>query len=126
MSDLLIPVSIGELIDKITILELKKQKIIDPNKLINIINELDKLVDIKSTLNIKGIEECQEKLFAVNEKLWEVEDDLRELEKKSIFDSHFIDLARSVYKLNDLRSKIKKQINLLSGSSIIEEKSYVE
>jgi len=120
-----IPTSIGELIDKITILEIKLERIDDPNKLINIENELDALESIHIP-HLGGFDDLMRDLKIVNEKLWVIEDAIRRKESKKEFDKEFIDLARSVYLTNDERSKIKRKINELTGSSLIEEKSYDE
>ena len=121
-----IPVSIGELIDKITILEIKNKKIKDKKKLINIKLELKLLNDFvkKKKLNSKLIKNLKLKLFKVNQNLWLVEDKLRDHEYKNKFNQSFITLARKVYFLNDQRSVIKKNINESFGSKIVEEKSY--
>ena len=121
-----IPVSVGELIDKITILEIKNKKITDSYKLSNIKYELKLLNSFvrKNKLNTKLIRDLKAKLLSVNSKLWIVEDKLRTHEHKNKFDKDFISLARKVYFLNDKRSVIKKDINVSVGSMIIEEKSY--
>ena len=121
-----IPVSVGELIDKITILEIKNKKIKDKKKLINIKLELKLLNDFvkKKKLNSKLIKNLKLKLFKVNQNLWLVEDKLRDHEYKNNFNQSFITLARKVYFLNDQRSVIKKNINESFGSKIVEEKSY--
>lgn len=118
----LVPISLGELYDKISILIIKKEKIKNLNKLKNIQTELDLLQDIAEKYDIDG--EFHTALYVVNLKLWDVEDKLRIKEKKREFDTEFIDLARSVYHLNDERSTIKRQINEIYGSTIIEEKYY--
>jgi hypothetical protein len=115
---MLAEISKGELIDKITILEIKNEKITDVEKLKNVRHELETLRKLEFHTAEK------EKLKIVNRELWEVEDDLRHLEKLGKFDNEFIEKARSVYKLNDERSRIKKVINIEQGSDIIEEKSY--
>lgn len=117
-----IEVSIGEVIDKWTILCLKAVKIDDPDKLLNVEKEKDYL----STVIPKDIMEdaLAEKLNWVNKELWVVEDRLRECDKMKIFNDHFIQLAKSVYRLNDERASIKKQINIKYGSEFVEEKSY--
>tara|TARA_B100001123_G_C14886419_1_gene858063 strand:+ start:214 stop:600 length:387 start_codon:yes stop_codon:yes gene_type:complete len=119
-------ISYGELFDKISILEIKKSKIKDKVKLININKELKVLLKIKSRIkkNKHALNKLKRKLTYVNIRLWNVEDKLRKLEKNKSFSKAFINLARNVYKLNDSRSKIKHSINLVSKSSIIEEKSY--
>lgn len=118
----LAPVSVGELVDKITILQIKVEKISDTYALVNILNELVQLKKIQVTPEPQA--EIVTELRKVNEELWEVEDRLRVLEKLKEFDAEFIALARSVYILNDKRARIKREINLFSGSDIIEEKSY--
>jgi hypothetical protein len=115
---MLVEISKGELIDKITILEIKDEKIMDPEKLKNVRHELDTIRKLEFPTPIK------EKLMEVNRKLWDVEDDLRLLEKEGKFDDEFIEKARSVYKLNDERSRLKKTINVEEGSNIVEEKSH--
>jgi hypothetical protein len=117
-----IEVSIGEVVDKWTILCLKVVKIDDPIKLLNVEKERDYL----STVIPKDIMEdaLAEKLHWVNKELWVVEDRLRECDKMKIFNDHFIQLAKSVYRLNDERASIKKEINMKYGSEFIEEKSY--
>lgn len=120
--EILVPISLGELYDKISILLIKKEKITDSNKRENIQKELDILQAIAEEYDIDG--EYHTGLYNVNLKLWDVEDNLRVKEKKKEFDNEFIWLARDVYHLNDKRSEIKKQINLKYGSTIVEEKSY--
>ena len=123
-----IPVSVGELVDKITILEIKNKKIKDIKKLSNIKLELKLLNKFlkKKKLNTKLITRLKNYLYNVNLKLWNVEDKLRDHEYKNKFNQNFVKLARKVYFLNDKRSKIKKDINESVGSKIIEEKSYKE
>jgi len=120
-----IPVSLGELMDKISILKIKKKKIFDKNKLILISEELQLL---EKTLLIsvkdKKIEKYLNKLVKINSELWKIEDDIRNFERKKQFDERFVDLARSVYFTNDRRSAIKLEINNYFGSKIIEVKSY--
>ena len=120
--EILVPVSLGELYDKISILIIKKEKISDPEKLKNIQTELDLLQDIAEKYDIDG--EFHTELYEVNLTLWAIEDSLRILEQRKKFDETFIKSARMVYVLNDKRSEIKKAINLKYGSNIIEEKSY--
>ena len=122
---LLAPCSIGEIFDKITILEIKEKKIKDPEKLLNVQKELSLLQDLVSNIESHNeILDVLNDLRLVNEQLWVIEDDLRELEKSQQFDSKFIQLARNVYITNDKRSALKKQINIMTGSMIVEEKSY--
>ena len=124
--EILIPASTGELIDKITILKIKKKKISNKTKLKNINNELNLLNDIykKSFGKGKKIILYEEQLLNINKKLWVIEDKIRFEESKKNFGKEFVDLARQVYLNNDERSKIKKKINKLTGSHIVEEKSY--
>ena len=111
------PLSIGELVDKITILEIKKQNINDQNKLKNVKFELDTLNSIFNKLNVKNkISNEIKSLREINKKLWVIEDDIRDEERKSKFGDSFIKLARSVYFNNDKRAEIKKVINLKTNS----------
>jgi hypothetical protein len=121
---ILIPVSIGELVDKITILQIKMQNITDEKKLINVKNELDKLQDALLRLKLPDLTAQIKALYDTNDKLWKVEDNIRLKESKKSFGPGFVDLARSVYILNDKRAAIKREINVLVGSDLIEEKSY--
>ena len=127
MSDQInIPISPGELVDKITILEIKKEFIDDVNKLKNINHEYDLLMQIyNNDVSITdGVDELKTKLKNINLSLWKIEDDIRDCERDKIFDNTFVELARSVYFTNDKRSKVKLEINLLLNSSLVEEKSY--
>ena len=117
------PISLGELLDKITILEIKKTKI-RGNKLENIKKEYFLLNEILEEINIKLDNKLFLELKKVNKILWKLEDAIREKEILKVFDEEFINLARDIYKFNDLRSKIKREINILYSSGIIEEKSY--
>ena len=121
-----VPVSVGEVLDKITILQIKLAHISDANKRVNIQNELDALLplvagDVFTTVEMQGL---MAELKSVNAALWDIEDDIREKEAAKSFDAEFIKLARAVYVTNDKRAEIKKQINLATGSALIEEKSY--
>ena len=119
------PISIGELLDKQSIVEIKILKIDNPEKLEYLNNEFKLLKSISSEIkkmNDEKYNEFYKDLFDVNSKLWEIEDDIRECESKNSFDENFIELARSVYKTNDLRFEIKSKINKHFGSSIIEQK----
>lgn len=118
------PVSVGELVDKITILRIKSRRIKDQSKLENINKELQQLVAVFSSLTIPDILMDFIALEDINRELWEIEDDIRQKEQQSEFDDDFIQLARSVYITNDKRSEIKKKINLKVGSDLVEEKSY--
>ncbi|HEY0802094.1 MAG TPA: DUF6165 family protein [Steroidobacteraceae bacterium] len=128
MSEIRVPISPGELLDKITILRIKSARMSDPDKLANVRRELKVLeetwglteytrVDIKADVNA---------LLQVNERLWVIEDDIRDKERTQAFDADFIRLARAVYVENDERAAIKRRINLKLGSSIVEEKSYAD
>jgi hypothetical protein len=119
-------ISVGEFFDKITILEIKKKKIHDKEKLSNVNNELTELRNIEQTYNLKSFQlnNLIKNLYNVNLELWNIEDKIRVLEKSKSFDSEFIQLARSVYITNDLRANLKKEINIKSKSNLIEEKSY--
>jgi len=117
-----IEVSNGEILDKQTILCIKKEKITDESKLENIQKELSMLNDVINEIDYYLVDYIN--LLDVNRKLWDVEDELRLCEQQERFDDYFITLARSVYKLNDERASIKKSINLSTGSNLIEEKSY--
>jgi hypothetical protein len=120
-----IEVSIGEIVDKYTILLIKAQKIKDPAKLENINKELDYLVGVlKQEYPLITDGALAKSLLEVNKELWKVEDDLRDLERAKDFNKEFIILARNVYKLNDKRADIKKEINMKYGSDFVEEKSY--
>jgi len=126
MSQISVPVSYGELIDKITILEIKSERIGDSAKLANVRIELDLLnetwrADPASRIDI-ATERAQ--LHAVNEALWDIEDRIRLKEKARAFDDEFVELARSVYIRNDERAAIKRVINQKLGSTLVEEKSY--
>lgn len=125
---ILIEVGAGELIDKITILKIKSERMTDPNKLHNVKHELDVLSQAcaQHLAPSKELEQLEGELRKVNEALWVIEDDIRACEAQKDFGPKFIELARSVYIQNDKRAAIKKSINELSGSSIIEEKSYTE
>ena len=126
MSEILVPVSFGELLDKIAILQIKSERMGDPAKLANVRNELEALEKTWLAHPAAGndIAELRARLRAVNERLWEIEDDIRLKEKAQAFDAGFVKLARSVYFENDIRARIKKDINLALGSAYVEEKSY--
>ena len=120
-----IPVSLGELVDKISILRIKKKNIMDKEKLILINEELFLLESILTkTVGSKKIKKDLDDLMNINLELWKIEDEIRDCEKIKNFDQKFIDLARSVYITNDKRSKIKLQINNNFGSTLAEVKSY--
>jgi hypothetical protein len=118
------PISLGELIDKITILELKLEFLTDSNKLENVKTELTHLNTTLDELTIPDIVPERETLKLVNRRLWHIENLKRECEKNQTFGEEFIEAARQVYLKNDLRAEIKRRINTIVGSTIIEEKSY--
>jgi hypothetical protein len=126
MSLIQTPVSYGELIDKITILEIKSRRIADPAKLANVRNELDLLnaTWANDAASQTDIADERARLLAVNELLWDIEDKIRLKERAQAFDQEFIDLARAVYFRNDERAAFKREINLKLGSQLVEEKSY--
>jgi hypothetical protein len=121
-----VPVSWGEVIDKITILEIKREKLTSPDALANVRTELEMLTAVAREPLIRNdrLAELKAQLQAVNQALWNIEDDIREKEARQEFDERFIALARSVYRQNDERAAIKRRINDLLGSGIVEEKSY--
>ena len=122
----MVPQSWGELIDKITILEIKSEKLTDASKLINVRRELQELITVRERHfpNHAGLAEASAKLKKVNESLWWIEDDIRDCERAKDFGPKFIELARAVYVTNDLRGNVKREINDLLGSTLKEEKSY--
>lgn len=128
MGSILIEVGAGELVDKITILKIKVERMSDPSKLRNVKHELDVLSHAcsQNLVPSRELQQLEDDLRKVNEALWVIEDDIRACEAQKDFGTKFIELARSVYIQNDKRAAIKKSINELSGSSIIEEKSYTE
>ncbi|MFP4225946.1 MAG: DUF6165 family protein [Desulfobacterales bacterium] len=119
-----IDVSLGELVDKITILAIKLEKISDPEKLANIRKEYELLHEEMAAAGITEAAPEYKGLYQVNRTLWEIEDKIRIKEAEKAFDDEFIELARSVYFNNDKRAEIKRGINLKYGSELIEEKSY--
>lgn len=123
-----VEVSVGELLDKITILEIKSERITDSAKVANVNKELGILRQTwaESDLSATDVSEPMLRLKAVNEELWEIEDGIRIKEAAGEFDEKFIALARSVYFRNDVRADIKKELNLLLGSALVEEKFYVD
>ena len=126
MVDILASISVGELIDKITILRIKRERIRAASAQANIDRELDRLLEIRAGASLDRAElaALEEELFRVNGRLWDVEDEVRSLEQSGDFGERFIELARSVYRLNDERSVLKRRINEVTGSAIVEEKSY--
>ena len=121
---ILAPISLGELIDKITILELKLEFLTDTNKLENVKTELTHLTNTLNELTIPDIVPERDALKLVNRRLWHIENLKRDCEKNQNFGEEFIEAARQVYMKNDLRAEIKRRINMMVGSIIIEEKSY--
>lgn len=127
MADVIkVPVSFGEVLDKITILEIKSERIADAEKVKNVRLELDELSATwnEAVENPSAIADLRNQLKAVNEELWEIEDDIRDQEAAQDFGARFIELARAVYVTNDKRAAIKKEVNLALGSRFVEEKSY--
>ncbi|MBB3226865.1 hypothetical protein FHW69_001466 [Luteibacter sp. Sphag1AF] len=126
MSLIQVPVSYGELIDKITILEIKSQQIKDETKLANVLNELDllKATWANNSASETDITAQWTRLREVNQQLWDIEDRIRVKERAQAFDKEFIELARAVYFRNDERAAAKKDINVTLGSQLVEEKSY--
>ena len=120
-----IEVSHGEIVDKLTILEIKKKNITDVEKLNNITKEYDYLVSIvEKDLGISLSSPEYQKLLSINQELWVIEDDIRDKERNKEFDEEFVRLARAVYYTNDIRANIKKEINVKYSSGFVEEKSY--
>lgn len=126
MENIRVPVSPGEVLDKITILEIKSERMEDPEKLANVRTELALLQDTWANAVSEDdvIRDLHAQLKEINEALWEIEDEIRDKERLKEFDGRFVELARSVYFTNDRRSQVKKRLNLHLGSLIIEEKSY--
>jgi hypothetical protein len=118
-----IEVSIGEIVDKLSILQIKLENITDEGKLVNIKKEFNYLYDIVFK-DLKMQLDDYNRLLAINKQLWDIEDDIRDEERAKRFEDRFIELARAVYVTNDERSRIKKDINIKYGSDFVEEKSY--
>jgi hypothetical protein len=125
-SQLRVPVSIGELIDKITILEIKAERIADPAKRRNVLAELEVLLDAKRSIAIDAADvgPFAKELKSINLALWDIEDAIRDAEARQDFGPRFIELARSVYQMNDRRARVKYQINSTFKSEFVDEKSY--
>lgn len=123
---ILVPVSWGELLDKITILEIKSERITDPAKLANVARELDALRDVVTAAGSlpDAATPLMDALRQVNAELWDVEDEIRDCERNKAFAERFITLARAVYHQNDRRAALKRELNDLLGSELVEEKSY--
>jgi hypothetical protein len=126
MLDIHVPISPGELLDKITILRIKSKRMSDPRQLANVRRELEALESVWAACAPPGggVAADIAALMAVNERLWVIEDEIRGKERAGCFDSEFIRLARAVYVENDERAAVKRRINAALGSSIVEEKSY--
>jgi hypothetical protein len=127
LQEITAPISIGDLIDKITILQVKLEKITDPEKLQHIAHELELLSTTLTHIpQSPELNECMQQLHIINRTLWDIENAIRAKEAAQIFDTEFIELARSVYLNNGQRHAIKRTINMLTGSEIIEEKQYTK
>ena len=128
MNEIKVPVSPGELLDKITILRIKSARMRDADKLANVRTELEALERIWNASPYAAVDVASDvsALLAVNERLWTIEDDIRDKERAQTFDGEFVRLARAVYIENDERAAIKRRLNVKLGSSLIEEKSYAD
>lgn len=126
MNEILIPISPGELLDKITILQIKSERIDDAAKVANVRTELEMLQQVWADCvdEDSEIRDLSVELKSINERLWVIEDDIRDEERNKRFGERFIELARAVYVVNDDRANAKKKVNLHLNSSIVEEKSY--
>ncbi len=126
MDAILTPVSIGELIDKITILEIKAERIADPAKLTNVRAELDGLLPLWEDQHQAqpDLGALKNQLKTINERMWDIQDQLRDKEAAQVFDEAFVKLARGVYQTNGERVQVKNEINRLAGSHLVEEKQY--
>jgi len=125
LQDILVPISVGELMDKLTILEIKSERINNPSQLKNIVHELEALRAVPlGDIDCTMLDKLKAELKRVNARLWDVEDAIRYCDARGDFGGSFIELARAVYRLNDERARLKKAINLASGSRLFEEKSY--
>ena len=126
MARIEVPVSAGELVDKVTILEIKSERIADAGKLVNVRRELAGLSAIVNPLLAANarLAPLKSSLRSINETLWQIEDDIRDCERNKDFGPPFVELARNVYRTNDNRAAVKREIDKLLGSEIVEEKSY--
>ena len=126
MDNIFVPVSPGEVLDKITILEIKSERIQEEEKLLNVRRELVLLKEVwaEKVVDDKNIRRLHVQLKEINEALWDIEDAIRDEERLQRFEVRFIELARNVYFTNDRRSRVKKELNTYLGSEIVEEKSY--
>jgi hypothetical protein len=124
--DILVPVSVGELIDKFTILAIKLREITDPAKLANVRKEYELLLGVIEKHRLRPLMEDDKvhRLTEVNHELWRIEDEIRQCEAKKDFGKRFIALARLVYRTNDERARLKREINVAAGSALFEEKSF--
>ncbi len=125
--ELQVPVSVGELIDKITILAIKSRRINDPDRLAHVVREhaaLEAVAQASGLRSCQDVADLESSLLQTNEALWEIEDAIRDCERHGEFGKEFIELARLVYRTNDKRADLKRQINLVCGSLYLEEKSY--
>ena len=123
--NILVPISPGELLDKITILEIKLARMADESKLANVRVELESLAAVEASLpNDAGLPALRQSLREINEALWVIEDDIRDCERAGDFGQRFIELARAVYHTNDRRAAVKREVNVALGSRLVEEKSY--
>ena len=124
---LLVPISVGELFDKISILEIKAAAISDPAKHRNVMRELGALEAVRrrEIAAMPELAALYAELKSANRALWQIEDEIRERERAALFDEGFVELARNVYRTNDRRALLKRRINELTGSDLVEEKSYV-
>jgi hypothetical protein len=126
-SETFVPVSVGELFDKISILEIKSERLTDQAKLKNVTTEMRLLREIAAKLDLGdrlALNEILPRLKAVNEQIWDAEDEIRDCERHGVFDDRFLKVARSIYRLNDARAAAKREINVLTSSTVVEEKSY--
>jgi hypothetical protein len=124
---ILVPISIGELFDKISILEIKSERIVDQDKLANVDYEMQLLKEIAKGVDLGAPERAGSlllKLKDVNTRIWEAEDTIRDCERRGVFGESFLATARSIYRLNDARAAAKRELNVLTSSSVVEEKSY--
>ncbi len=126
MDNIFVPVSPGEVLDKITILEIKSERIQEEEKLLNVRRELVLLKEVwaEKVVDDKNIRRLHVQLKEINEALWDIEDAIRDEERLHRFEERFVELARNVYFTNDRRSRVKKELNTYLGSEIVEEKSY--
>jgi hypothetical protein len=123
---ILVPVSLGELADKVTILEIKRERFLDQEKLAHVLRELGLLREVldQQPTHDETFQRILRELGEINRRLWDIEDRIRECEQRGRFDQVFIDLARAVYKSNDVRARLKREINSRYGSALMEEKLY--